>query len=45
VYLGWIKKKLFNSNVQAASLVNISEWIIRKNKKSVAVFKDRLRVY
>jgi hypothetical protein len=34
------KEKLFNSNVQAANFLNISEWTIRKYKKSGAVFKN-----
>ena len=35
------KEKLFNSNVQAANFLKISEWTIRKYKKSGAVFKNR----
>jgi len=35
------KEKLFNSNVQAANFLNISEWTIRKYKKRGAVFKNR----
>ena len=34
------KEKLFNSNVQAANFLNISEWTIRNYKKSGAVFKN-----
>ena len=33
------KEKLFNSNVQATNFLNISEWAIRKYKKSGAMFK------
>jgi len=32
------KKKLFNSNVQAASFLSSSEWTIRIYKKSGAFF-------
>jgi hypothetical protein len=35
------KEKLFNSNVQAANFLKISELTIRKYKKSGAVFKNR----
>jgi len=35
------KEKLFNSNVQAASFLHISEWTIRKYKNNGAVFKNR----
>jgi len=38
------KEKLFNSSVQAASFLSISEWTIRKYKKSGAVFKNRLSI-
>jgi hypothetical protein len=34
-------EKLFNSNVQAANFLKISELTIRKYKKSGAVFKNR----
>lgn len=33
------KEKLFNSNVQATNFLTISEWAIRKYKKSGALFK------
>jgi hypothetical protein len=33
------KDKFFNSNVQVANFLNISEWTIRKYKKSGAVIK------
>jgi len=36
------KEKLFNSNVQAANFLKISEWTIRKYKKSGAVFKNEV---
>lgn len=35
------KEKLFNSNVQAANFLKISELTTRKYKKSGAVFKNR----
>ena len=35
------KEKFFYSNIQAANFLNISEWTIRKYKKSEAVLKNR----
>jgi hypothetical protein len=35
------KDKFFNSNVQVANFLNISEWTIRKYKKSGAVIKKK----
>ena len=35
---------LFNSNVQAAKYLNVSEWTIRKYKKSNKLYKDRYEI-
>ena len=35
------EKKFFNSNVQAAKYLNVSEWTIRSLKKSKKIYKDK----
>ena len=38
------EKKFFNSNVQAAKYLNVSEWTIRSLKKSKNIYKDKYQI-